>query len=86
MRNPQGYATTVEPGKGTIEEDTFTCGHCNGLQFVKPREDPATMGGMCKMCMKLICSTCAGHPGCTPFEKRLEAMEARDRLRRAAGV
>jgi DNA-directed RNA polymerase subunit RPC12/RpoP len=83
MRRPQGYAVTSEPGRPNVEEDTFTCGHCNSIVFVKPRQDPSTMGGFCRMCMTHICARCAGELTCSPFEKKLEAMERRDRLRRA---
>ena len=79
MRRPQGYATTVEPGKATIEQDTITCCHCNSIVFVAPRQDPSEMGGFCRLCMAHVCSQCAGK-GCEPFEKKLEAMERRDKL------
>jgi len=83
MRRPQGYAVTVEPGRATIEQDTYTCGHCNALVFVKPMQDPSEMGGFCRMCMRHICAACADGR-CEPFEKKLERMESRDRLYRAA--
>lgn len=84
MRRPQGYAVTTEPGKADVEEDTFTCAHGNEIIFVRPREDPASMGGFCRMCMKHICAACAATGKCEPFEKKLEAMERSDRLLRAA--
>jgi len=84
MRRPQGYLTVTEPGAPTVEKDTFTCGHCNRVVVVEPACDPSAMGGFCRLCMTHICETCAGEGGCEPFEKKLEAMEARDRLRRAA--
>lgn len=84
MRRPQGYATITEPGKNTVEMDTFTCGHCNRIVHVKPFQAPEELGGGCRLCMSPICAACAGQGGCDPFEKKLERMEARDRLRRAA--
>ena len=83
MRRAQGYAITTEPGKGDVEEDTFTCAHCNSIVFVKPFADPASFGGFCRMCMRHICGPCAGKHECTPFEKKLEEMERRDRFLRA---
>ena len=83
MRRPGGYAVTVEPGKQDVEEDTYTCCHCNSLVFVKPRQDPSEMGGFCTMCMKHICANCANEGTCTPFERKLEEMERADKLMRA---
>lgn len=81
MRNAQGYAVTVNPDGSVHEEDTFTCEHCNGVVYLKAQQDPASIG-FCRMCMKPICGPCAHH-GCTPFEKRMEELERRDRLMRA---
>ena len=86
MRRPQGQATFVEPGKADVRLDTFTCSHCQCVVFVQPRQDPSEMGGFCCMCYAHICGQCASTRSCEPFEKKLEAMERRDRLRRAAGI
>lgn len=85
MRRPQGYAITVEPGMPDKEEDTFTCAHCNSIVFVKPKQDPSEMGGFCRLCYSHICGPCADLFECTPFEKKMEAMERRDKLMRALG-
>jgi hypothetical protein len=85
MRRAQGYATIIEPGKATIEKDSFTCVHCNSVVFVSPMRDASEVGGFCMLCMKHICSACASTGACDPFEKKLERMEARDRLLRACG-
>ncbi len=85
MRRPQGYATQTVDGKIVEEQDTYTCGHCNSIVFVKPKEDPSKMGGFCTMCMSHTCAKCAGEGSCTPFEKKLEEMERRDRFRKALG-
>ena len=100
MRRPQGYATVVSPVRsvayfdgsrrevvpeGMFECDTFTCGHCPRVTHVMPKMDPADLGGLCKVCAKLICSRCVGK-GCDPFEKKLERSEARDRARRSYGI
>ncbi|HEY8926409.1 MAG TPA: hypothetical protein VIU64_18635 [Polyangia bacterium] len=90
MRRPQGYATIVDPDKPTVERDTFTCAHCNCIVTVEPRQDPATMGGVCRMCSSsspaYICAACVDLGTCVPFERRLEAEESRGRLLRAAGI
>lgn len=100
MRRPGGYATVVSPVKsivqldglrceeipeGTFESDTFSCFHCGRITHVRPRMDPADMGGMCKICYQLICHKCVGH-GCDPFEKKMERAEARERARRSYGI
>jgi hypothetical protein len=84
MRRPGGYLHITEPGKPDVERDTFTCGHCNAIVTVEPACDPSEAGGFCRMCMGHICGPCADLGSCEPFEKKLERMEARDRLRRAA--
>lgn len=85
MLKPQGYATVTTPD-GLIERDTYTCSHCDHIVHVKPRQDPSEMGGFCRVCMKNICKRCAGNPDCTPLLKRIEEIERRDRLCRAAGI
>lgn len=82
----QGYAILTDPESPTRENDTFTCGHCNRVVFVKPAADPTTYGGFCGACARLICPGCEAEKvrtlSCRPFEQWLEAQEAKDRLRR----
>lgn len=85
MRRPQGYAIRSEPGKPDDERDTITCAHCQRLVFVRAKEDPSSLGGFCRLCMRHLCAPCADEGSCTPFEKKLEQMEASARLRRAVG-
>lgn len=99
MRNPGGYATIVSPERttvnfdgfrceeidaGTFEADTFCCFHCGHMVHVRPRMDPADMGGLCKICYHLICPRCVGN-GCDPFEEKLKRQEAREIARRSYG-
>lgn len=67
----------------TIERDTFTCGHCQFIQHVHPKDRPEDVGGLCKVCDSLICPKCltrfAKH-GCEPFLKKLEIIEHRERM------
>lgn len=70
--------------------ETYTCAHCN-----RPVEWKDNMGllkppPMCSREMKPICEPCAKTLDrigkCIVFEKRLEAIERRDRLLKAAGL
>lgn len=102
MRNAGGYAFFINPAaahvwlddrssrpemmcEGVTEMDTFTCGHCCRVIHVKAMQRPEDLGGLCKRCMKLECPECVDK-GCTPFEKKLEMAEARDRALRSYGV
>jgi hypothetical protein len=77
-----GLGTWFGP-EGVIKEiATFTCAHCNRPHRVEPFCDPADLGGLCKVCMGVICNRQACHDRCDPFEKKLERMEAAGRARR----
>jgi len=86
MRKAGGYAYTFDVGGIRQEADTFTCGHCNKIVMVKPKCDPFDLGGMCRLCEKMICPACVDLGKCDPVEKKLERMEARDRALRSYGV
>ena len=80
MARVGGYAITTG-GWGEVEEyDTFTCPHCNGVCFVRPGS--GTQRGYCFRCNLPTCGKerCMS---CIPFERKMEEMEARYRLRRA---
>lgn len=85
MRNPGGYGLMCEPGKRDVEHDTFTCAHTNRVVIVKPGARPEDIGGLCKVCMGLICSEEVGRP-CVVLEKRLQRMEDSARFARDAGL
>jgi hypothetical protein len=96
VRNPTGYATILDPDRPLVERDTCTCGHCQRIIFTKPgsaqtvyllqvsivpdvwKEEP---GAFCRVCMRPICLPCHGVGRCTPWERQIEAAEARQRLR-----
>ncbi len=95
MRKPGGWLSISAPDKrsqrvilnGTVvsdekEADTFSCGHCQRVVVVKPMQDPADVGGLCKCCMTLICPQCYGLGACTPIEKKIEQQEDRGRFLR----
>jgi len=83
MLRPQGYAVISEPGKADEVRESITCTHCNCIVFLKPRQPPP---GFCRLCYNHLCEACTTKGVCTPFEKRLEEMEARERFHRAVGT
>jgi hypothetical protein len=99
-RQVTGYATVVEPDRPVLERDTITCFHCQRVIWVKPGTASTVYlifdrvswtwkeeaGAFCRTCMHPICLPCCDVGRCTPWERRLEVSESRDRLRRAAGV
>lgn len=86
MRQAQGYATLTDrvTGNVTHERDTFQCHHCSRIVHVPPKADPASIGGLCGHCVKLICPRCVGG-ACTPWLEQLARMEARLDARRSYG-
>jgi hypothetical protein len=84
MRRPGGYLV-VAGAAGVAEADTFTCRHCQRVRLVRPKERPEDLGGLCRVCMGLVCPDCAGG-ACVPFERRLEMAEARGRLFRDIAI
>jgi hypothetical protein len=72
-----GYAVTTEQGK-TVEEDTLQCGHCQRVIFIKP--GTPVDAGFCRRCMRHLCGPCTSTGRCEPFEKKIEAQEARNRF------
>lgn len=80
MRNPGGYAQIIAPDGATREFDTTTCAHCNRVTHIPAKARPEDIGGLCKVCMGLICPACVGQ-ACVPFLDRLEQMEAKARFR-----
>lgn len=86
MRNAGGYLFSFDPGGVRQESDTFTCGHCCKVVIVKPRCDPYDLGGMCRICEKMICPGCVSRGVCDPLEEKLQRAEAKDRALRSYGV
>jgi len=81
MTRAGGYACIFDPGGVRTEWDTHTCAHCNTVIHMRNKKLD-DIGGLCRQCMKPICRGCLDN-GCTPFERKLEMMEARDRFRRS---
>lgn len=85
MRRPGGFFIVSSPD-GMTECDTFSCGHCQKIVFVKPRCDPADAGGLCYVCNRHICPSCAGLGRCEVIEKKLERWEEAGRRAREYGL
>lgn len=104
MRRPDGYVTiTGDPMRGQAnfidlatgeahtesEVDTVSCGHCQGVFHVKPRADPRSLGGGCRLCERIICPRCVDRMWaggkCTPHEEMIARMEAKQEARRSYG-
>lgn len=77
MLKAGGYACSFDVLGMRQEADTFTCSHCNSVVIVKPKCDPCDLGGLCRLCEKMICPGCVDLGHCDPFEKKLERVEAR---------
>jgi hypothetical protein len=85
MRRPGGIFICSSPD-GMTETDTFTCGHCNSIVAVQPKQRPEDIGGLCKQCMKLICACCVTRGNCDPLEEKLKRAEAREHALRSYGM
>lgn len=82
MQRARGVLFATSP-EGVREAATFTCYHCNAIRVVPHGQRGEDIGGLCKQCMGVICPACVARMTCTPWEKQMEAMEARDRARRS---
>lgn len=89
MRNPQGYATIVDPDarQSLSEHDTITCVHCGHVDMTRgPSGNLECMvfradgthyfreAGFCRSCMRPICPRCNGLP-CSNRFRRLDLEE-----------
>lgn len=89
-RRSRGYARLVDrfDGKTLAEADAVTCSHCNGIVHTHDKQGRAKNGVLvhCHQCDAATCVPCAETGRCTPFEKKLEAIESSARLRAAIGA
>lgn len=70
----EGYFRYESPDE-VKEATSFTCQHCGFVVPVPLLADPANIGGVCKLCMGLICPRCVSLGRCDPIERKLERME-----------
>ncbi len=85
MRRANNYSTLTDPS-GVLERDGYTCNHCTCIVHVQPRQRPEDLGGLCKVCMELLCPLCyrrrmAGEV-CQTWEAQMDKMEASARFNR----
>jgi hypothetical protein len=94
MRNPQGYATIIQPGGPIEEHDTITCIHCGQIGMTRSsfsgipevlvyRADGTHYmreAGFCRNCMAHICPRCVGKD-CSNRFKKMDQDEAAARKR-----
>lgn len=86
MAKREGYARSIGPDKkSSWESGTITCAHCNGVVHLHDAAGRMRSNVLvhCHQCDERICVPCAEKARCEPFEKKLEAMEGRRRLREA---
>lgn len=85
-RKAGGYVI-ASGGPGPDEEhDTIACHHCQRHIVIPPgppKADEGDLYGVCWTCDKFICPACAQLGRCQPWERQIEAMEARDRMLRS---
>lgn len=84
----RGYAVMNDPALARpVERDTVTCNHCQRVVFVHDKAGRALHGVLvhCHQCDANVCVPCAERARCAPFDKRLEQIEARSRLRAKIG-
>jgi hypothetical protein len=89
MNRALGYLQIIGPEK-TETFETFTCAHCNCV-VTMPRDTSITKATevkrdvrRCAGCDALTCPRCAKTPSCTPFMRKIEAVERAERLLIAA--
>lgn len=77
VRRPSGEYTVSREGWVIAEGQTLSCCHCGLVFAVQPGS-----GNQRGWCFRCAGPTCGGKgcQSCTPFERRLEAMEQRQRL------
>jgi hypothetical protein len=82
MRKPGGYAI-ITNGDGRVTElDTASCRHCNRIFHVGPKQRAEDIGGLCKVCMGIVCPQCVGG-ACDEIQRKLDRAEASYHARRS---
>lgn len=88
MLRAEGYSVINAPGERAIEQDTYTCGHCNFITFTQPGlgkplqtaviQPGGTVimkdAGFCRKCWRHICPRCENFE-CQPLEAKIEREE-----------
>jgi hypothetical protein len=79
-QKPGGLIEITGP-YGVETQHASTCAHCQKVSTFASLRAMHEHVDVCRSCMKLICSDCAGKP-CRPWEKEMERQEARGRFLR----
>lgn len=77
-----GYSEITDQYGSVQVRETLTCAHCNRIYPKPGTHDPV---GFCHMCFKPVCLACGAKDKCDPFERKLDRLEARSKLRAAVG-
>lgn len=77
LRHAHSYAVLTAADGTRQEYDRLSCCHCKVFWTVQPGS--GNQRGYCTMCSAVTCGAVACQP-CVPFEKKLLALEARERL------
>lgn len=80
-RKASGVFLIDHPDGRQENVDTLQCAHCQAVWT--PAWGSGKQRGWCYRCQGPTCGKERCEKGCAPWERELEAMEARDRLRRA---
>ena len=80
-----GYLTVDHRGAGgKLEEyDTVSCKHCQTVIKVVRRQRE---GAWCMTCAGPVCFKCAETEECTPFMKKIERWQRRQKFYRNLGI
>jgi len=83
LRKAKSYIQILDPEApgGLIEQDSFSCAHCNRIVIVEPGSGRER--GICQRCRKLVCGRKACMDRCDPIEAKIERMEQRQNLQRS---
>ena len=72
---------------GKVVAQTQSCGHCGAHWPIRPGS--GTLRGLCRGCMRHTCGDPAcdadGPNGCVTWERKMEIIESREKLRCRAG-
>ena len=86
MKNKtEGVALSFDQRGRVIENETFTCKHCQRIVVVPHKADPSQLGGVCYSCDALVCPQCYGRD-CDHFANKLARAEAHHEALRSYGL
>jgi hypothetical protein len=86
MQGRQRGFVEISGPNGVEEYETFTCGHGGEIVKVPHKAPPEQLGGICKVCMSMVCAKCLETGKCDPLEEKMKRIEDRARFFRQVGV